>query len=128
MATAKATGAYFRRIGAAAVHPDNVRKLGALKVSSIGFGAYRVEDGNSSHAEAMMMVGQPTYPLLSLRVTTLEFLITRIEFRGSERMIGDVLRELEKEGISREEIVVSTKVGYIEGNDLEMARSAPPPE
>jgi len=32
MATAKATGAYFRRIGAAAVHPDNVRKLGALKV------------------------------------------------------------------------------------------------
>mmetsp|Transcript_38277 Transcript_38277/g.62241 ORF Transcript_38277/g.62241 Transcript_38277/m.62241 type:complete len:168 (+) Transcript_38277:620-1123(+) len=47
---------------------------------------------------------------------------------GSERMIGDVLRELEKEGISREEIVVSTKVGYIEGNDLEMARSAPPPD
>jgi len=33
-----------------------------------------------------------------------------LKILGSERMIGDVLRELEKEGISREEIVVSTKV------------------
>lgn len=86
-----------------------------LHVSRIGFGGYRVRDDESTHHEA-----------LTLALTSGCNLIDTSSNYGdgaSERLVGDVLGELiEAKRIQRDEIVIVSKVGYVQGSNLDLAK------
>lgn len=114
-ATAAATRAFLSR--ARGLRACNARALGDLTVSSVGFGGYRVEGGNKKHWEAIVKSMRSGVNLFDTSPS--------YGGGGSERMIGAALREMQSE-VKREELVLATKVGYIQGPDLEAARASPP--
>ena len=110
-ATAEATREHTARFA-----PHGVALLGAtgLTVSRIGFGGYRVDDSDPDFAEALRraLVGG-----INLVDTS-----TNYTDGGSERMVGAVLAELERESdVKREAIVVVSKIGYVQGQNLRLA-------
>ncbi len=106
-ATAEATA------GMAARHPDwagSFKTLGrtGLITSGAGFGSYRVHRSAPVHRAALAHA-------LRMGINLID---TSSNYAGgnSERMIGEVLAGL---GVSREEIIVVTKGGYIQGELFE---------
>ena len=88
------------------------RALGrtGLVTSSLGFGGYRIDDRTSEHAAALekaLLAG------INLIDTS-----TNYTDGASERCIGNVLARLR-----REELIVVSKVGYVQGQALALARS-----
>lgn len=87
-----------------------------LRVSACGFGAYRVDFRVLEHSEAL------EYALLN----GINLVDTSSNYSdgGSETLIGNVLQKLIDDGkIKREEVVVVTKGGYIQGKSYEKAKS-----
>ncbi len=108
-ATAEATAAYATK------HGGGFAKLDDLSVSRLGFGGYRIDDGAPSHRAALVKA-------LDAGVNLID---TSTNYTGgrSERLIGEVLAELcAKPEASRSEVVVVSKIGYVQGENLDIAR------
>jgi aryl-alcohol dehydrogenase-like predicted oxidoreductase len=113
-ATLQDTTEYFRRLALPAA-PISLGKTG-LFVSPIGFGGYRVEENEPLHREALSLA------LLS----GCNLIDTSANYTGgsSEKLIGTVLSKHISSGkIKREEIVLVSKAGYVQGSNLELAQN-----
>jgi uncharacterized protein len=86
-----------------------------LTVSRLGFGGYRVDDETPEHRAALE---QALLQGVSLIDTS-----TNYADGGSERLVGAVLAELSGRGtLHREALVVVSKIGYVQGENLRLAR------
>lgn len=87
------------------------RQLGKsnLTVSQVGFGSYRVRENSLDHREALQLALQSGCNLIDTS--------TNYTDGESERLIGSVIKNLH-----RDEIVIVTKVGYVQGENLKLAR------
>lgn len=111
-ATPAATQTYAAR------HPHlayNQMKSG-LWVSQVGFGGYRVEKGIPAHEQALR------YALLN----GINLIDTSSNYGDgrSEELIGQVLTDLVHTGqLPREAVVVVSKAGYLQGQNLQIAQT-----
>lgn len=115
-ATAEGTAAYCAGRGAA-LRPAGGVALGrtGLRVSGVGFGGYRIDDSVDEHARALRLALLGGANLIDTSANYGD--------GGSEVLVGRVMRELIAEGaISREQIVVVTKGGYVQGGNMRLAR------
>ncbi len=113
-ATAEGTARYLaRRVPGGA--PRRLGRDGPW-VSALGFGPYRVVEQSGEHRAALAAA-------LEGGVNVVD---TSTNYGGgsSETLVGQVLGELVASGaVARDEVVVVSKVGYLEGATLEEARS-----
>ncbi len=105
LASAQATATY------AAAHPElphNFRLLDGLHVSSLGIGTYlgRDDQADDDGYQAAILYA------LAQGVNVVD---TAINYRAqrSERLIGHCLRQLASLGLQRQQLVLSTKAGYL---------------
>eukprot|EP01135_Chromosphaera_perkinsii_P009572 Nk52_evm22s1810 gene=Nk52_evmTU22s1810 len=104
-ASAEATARYCER---KRVPVSSVMSHARLELSSLGFGSYRIGSNNSVHTDSLRE---------ALR-TGINVIDTSPNFTNgdSEHAIGTVLEELvSSKELKREELVLMTKVGYVEG-------------
>jgi len=96
-------------------HPEvSFKKLGktGLSVSAAGFGCYRVEAGSEEHKKAMHAAIAGGINLIDTSANYTD--------GNSELLVGEVIGELaDAEKISRKDIAVVTKGGYIQGRNYE---------
>ena len=122
-ATPEGTEAYAERH-----RPVSYNMLGTmhLTVSAAGFGGYRVDASVKDHARALEKA-------LTAGINVIDTSANYAD-GGSERMIGGVLGELTTSGaIARNEVVVVSKAGYLQGGNFQLsqerkARHAPFPD
>lgn len=99
-------------------HPDLAcRQLGStgLLASQAGFGCYRVNLGNAPHEHALKKAIAAGINLIDTS--------TNYADGGSEKLIGKVLGELINAGtVSRQQIIVVSKVGYLQGQNYEFSQ------
>jgi len=117
IATAEGTARYRRRH---AIHlPErNYRTLGQTQclVSLIGFGSYRVDHSVAYHRAALQRALQRGCNLIDTS--------TNYADGESERLIGQVLKsEIEAKRLARDEFVVVSKAGYVQGSNLEKVQA-----
>ncbi len=106
-ATARGTGEYVRRC-AGTNHRTSYRKLAGLSVSSIGLGTYLGDEHEATDALYRGAIQAAIRGGCNLIDSAINY-----RYQLSERTIGAALRELAEEGISRQEIVLCTKGGFI---------------
>jgi hypothetical protein len=82
-------------------------------VSEAGFGTYRIALGNDSHALALMKAVTSGINLIDTS--------TNYALGASESLIGEVLKTIEHD-IKRSDLVIITKIGYVQGPLLEEVR------
>ena len=113
-ATQEATEAFaaraMRRDIAAEGH---FRRVGELALSTVGLGTYlggHDEATDEAYLESIVEAAR----------TSCNVLDTAINYRcqRSERVIGKALRRLKKLGVGREELVISTKGGFVPYDDV----------
>src|SRR6185436_2691962 len=100
---------------AARLGPHAAAPLGTtgLFVSRLGFGGYRVDDTHPLFAEALAR---------SLARCNLIDTSTNYTDGGSERLCGEVLAaEQTAHRLRRQDVVVVSKVGYVQGQNLLLA-------
>ena len=86
-----------------------------LRVSAVGFGAYRVDTGTPEHRLALEKALQEGCNLIDTS--------TNYTDGESERCIGESLAGMaHREEICRDETVVVSKIGYVQGQNLHRAR------
>lgn len=111
-ATAVSTQAYFQQ------HPaiDTTRVPGLdWQISQAGFGSYRVNLGQKTHEQALRQALQNGINLIDTS--------SNYGDGGAERLIGRVLAEQIDAGIlQRDQVVVVTKAGYLQGFNYTLAR------
>lgn len=86
-----------------------------LSISGAGFGCYRVDAVFSEHVDVL------TKALLA----GINLIDTSANYAdgGSERLVGNVVKELILKGkLKREEIVVVSKVGYLQGTNYQVSQ------
>jgi aryl-alcohol dehydrogenase-like predicted oxidoreductase len=98
--------------------PENARcefgRTGWM-ISRLGFGGYRVDDTTAEHAAALKLALRSGINLIDTS--------TNYTNGGSEKLIGRILQELFAGGeLQREEIVVVSKAGYVQGQNLQLAQ------
>ncbi|HMC83684.1 MAG TPA: aldo/keto reductase, partial [Candidatus Polarisedimenticolia bacterium] len=104
----------FRRLGYSADSYPTLGKTG-WSVSALGFGAYRVDDQTPEHREALRRALAEGCNLIDTS--------TNYTDGGSESCIGEVLEETIHRGdLHREEQVIVSKIGYVQGGNLDLAR------
>jgi aryl-alcohol dehydrogenase-like predicted oxidoreductase len=87
-----------------------------LAVSPAGFGGYRTGTEFAEHAEALRAALRGGINLIDTSANYGD--------GDSERLAGRVLRELIEDGeLARDEVVVITKAGYVQGANLNLARA-----
>lgn len=121
-ATPQGTGQYVARILTS--HQDSgpsfhgYTSLGStgLTTSRIGFGGYRINLGVEDHRRALEQSLQSGCNLIDTS--------TNYADGGSERLVGVVLKDLiAKEVVSRDEVIVVSKIGYVQGQNLARAEA-----
>lgn len=98
------------------IHTDHVHVLGrtGLSVSSLGFGCYRV-GRNQMHANALIAALQHGVNLIDTSATYGD--------GDSELQVGAVIRRVvSEELIRRDQLVIVTKAGYLQGRNLQLGR------
>jgi len=111
-ATQAGTAQYAGRYDAVAY---NTIEPHGLQVSQAGFGCYRVSAGVQVHATALEKALQSGINLIDTS--------TNYADGGSERLVGDVLRRmLAPKSLSRDQVVIVSKVGYLQGENLNLSR------
>ncbi len=108
-ATAAGTRRYLER------HQVPGRDLGPVSVAALGFGGYRLNEHDAEHRAALVAALRGGVHLID----------TAPNYGGgsSETLIGQVVAELVAAGeLSRDEVVLVSKVGYVQGPDLEHAK------
>jgi aryl-alcohol dehydrogenase-like predicted oxidoreductase len=110
------TRRYAQRAVDQGIPASAYRALGrtGLVASSIGFGGYRIDDRTPEHAAALDMALRGGVNLIDTS--------TNYTDGASESCIGNVLARHD-----REELIVVSKVGYVQGQALAMARSREQP-
>lgn len=96
---------------------DAWRTLGrtGLHVACVGFGTYRVSDESPRHARALEKALLAGFNLVDTS--------TNYTDGGSETCVGDVLERLaSREAVRRDEVVLVSKVGYVQGRNLSIAQ------
>ena len=116
------TGAYVARIlGSSLSSPptaDGYTALGPtrLTTSRIGFGGYRIDIENNEHRQALIKALREGCNLIDTS--------TNYADGGSEQLVGSVLATLIKsQEITREQIIVVSKIGYVQGQNLKRAEA-----
>jgi len=110
---ATATGTRSRTERLAAQARNELADTG-LSVSGIGFGGYRVDDQHPEQRAALELALRSGINLID---TASNYADGR-----SERLIGEVLFQLnEQRELERAEVVVVTKIGYVQNQNLELA-------
>ena len=102
----------------AGLGPHAATALGrsGLTVTRLGFGCYRVDDRQPVFAEAL-------HKALAAGVNVIDT-STNYTDGGSERCVGAVLASAHAAGrLRREQIVVVSKIGYVQGENLTLARA-----
>jgi hypothetical protein len=98
-------------------HPLSVSNIGTtgLTVSQAGFGCYRVSTGVAHHKSALQKALCEGLNLIDTSSNYAD--------GGSESLVGEVLENLIASGkLSREKIVMVSKVGYLQGQNYELSR------
>ncbi len=120
-ATVQGTAAYASRAMARngeAGLAQGFTVLGAtgLTTTRIGFGTYRVDMQNADHRNALKKALRESCNLIDTS--------TNYTDGDSERLVGSVLAELATSGeVRREEIIVVSKIGYLQGQNLKLAEA-----
>lgn len=84
-------------------------------VSPVGFGGYRIHDREIEHREALRLA-------LSFGCNLIDT-SSNYTNGGSELLVGQVIHELISKGeITREQIIIVTKAGYVDGDRLTIAQ------
>jgi len=87
-----------------------------LTTSRLGFGGYRIDTEEKEHREALAKALREGCNLIDTS--------TNYTDGESERLIGSVLAELIRKGeLKREEIIVVSKIGYVQGQNLKRAEA-----
>jgi uncharacterized protein YyaL (SSP411 family)/aryl-alcohol dehydrogenase-like predicted oxidoreductase len=111
LATPACTAKRSERLGAEA---RNQLADTGLTVSGVGFGGYRVDDMHPEHRAALELALRSGLNLIDTS--------TNYGDGRSERLIGEVLSTLiEKQELERSEVVVVSKVGYVQGQNHQLA-------
>ncbi|HEV8336357.1 MAG TPA: aldo/keto reductase [Candidatus Polarisedimenticolia bacterium] len=116
-ASPDATRAFAGGAGERGFSRDAYRGLGrtGLMVSAVGFGAYRVDSEALEHREALRQALRGGCNLIDTS--------TNYTDGASETGIGEVLGEMIAGGeISRPATVVVSKIGYVQGKNMDLAR------
>jgi len=116
-ATASATRDFAARFTTRGYSRDAYRPLGktGLSVCALGFGAYRVDDETPEHRQALEKALGEGCNLIDTS--------TNYTDGASETCIGGVIEKMIRaRGILREELVVVSKIGYVQGRNLDLAR------
>jgi len=121
-ATAGGTGTYVSRALASPL-PSRPSATGytpfgstGLTTSRIGFGGYRIAEGQDEHREALCKAIREGCNLIDTS--------TNYTDGASEQLIGGVLKELiGKQEITRENIIVVSKIGYVQAKNLARAEA-----
>ncbi len=98
-------------------HPLSVGNIGTtgLTVSQAGFGCYRVSTGVAHHQAALQSALGEGINLIDTSSNYAD--------GSSESLVGEVLENLITSGnLSREKIVVVSKVGYLQGHNYDISR------
>jgi hypothetical protein len=106
------TAAYAARFPALGYVP-----LGStgLTTSKVGFGGYRVDDETPRHREALEKALLSGCNLIDTSTNYMD--------GGSERCVGIALGALVRAGkLCREEVIVVSKIGYVQGTNLVLAQ------
>jgi hypothetical protein len=120
-ATIQGTAAYASRVMArdgGADLANGLTVLGAtgLTTTRLGFGTYRVDMQHSEHRAALKQALRTSCNLVDTS--------TNYTDGDSERLVGSVLAELVASGeIRRDEMIVVSKIGYIQGQNLKLAQA-----
>ncbi|MGH7410403.1 MAG: aldo/keto reductase, partial [Candidatus Methylomirabilis sp.] len=86
-----------------------------LTTSKVGFGGYRVDDETPEHREALERALLNGCNLIDSSTNYMD--------GGSERCVGAVVGDLVRAGtLLREEVIVVSKIGYVQGQNLELAQ------
>ena len=86
-----------------------------LLVSGAGFGCYRVNAGVTSHAKALKKALTEGVNLIDTSANYAD--------GGSEQLVGEVLKRLIESGrMNREQVVVVSKGGYLQGNNYTLSQ------
>jgi hypothetical protein len=84
-------------------------------VSRLGFGCYRVAESFAEHAAALKLALRSGINLIDTS--------TNYTDGSSEKLVGKVLQELFASGeLQREEVVVVSKAGYVQGQNMQLAQ------
>ena len=87
-----------------------------LTTSRLGFGTYRVDTREPEHREALKKALREGVNLIDTSTNYMD--------GDSERLVGSVLRELIKGNeLTREEVIVVSKIGYVQGENLKQAEA-----
>ena len=110
-ASKEGTRLHARRAIDQGIPASAYRPLGrtGLVTSSLGFGSYRIDDQTSEHTAAL---GKALLGGVNLIDTS-----TNYTDGSSESCIGNVLAQQQ-----REELIVVSKVGYVQGQDRKSTR------
>jgi aryl-alcohol dehydrogenase-like predicted oxidoreductase len=112
LATAQGTAAYAENHPRSAFNP-----LGdtGLTVSQAGFGGYRISPEDEAHGQAMAQALTSGINLIDTSANYMD--------GGSETLAGRVLADLFEQGrLKREEVVVVTKAGYLQGRNYALSQ------
>ncbi len=87
-----------------------------LTASRLGFGTYRVGQRESEHREALLKALRLGCNLIDTSTNYMD--------GESEQLVGSVLRDMIRAGdLAREEIIVVSKIGYVQGQNLTQAQA-----
>jgi len=87
-----------------------------LTVSRLGFGTYRVGQREAEHREALIKAIRSGCNLIDTSTNYMD--------GESEQVVGSVLQQLIRAGeVAREEIIVVSKIGYVQGQNLAQAKT-----
>ena len=87
-----------------------------LTTSRLGFGTYRVDTREPEHRDALKKALREGVNLIDTSANYMD--------GDSERLVGSVLRELIKsDELTREEVIVVSKIGYVQGHNLKQAEA-----
>ena len=120
-ATVQGTAAYASRViarngEAGLAHGFTVLGATGLTTTRIGFGTYRVDMQNTDYRNALKKALRESCNLIDTS--------TNYTDGDSERLVGSVLAELISSGeVRRDEIIVVSKIGYIQGQNLKLAEA-----
>jgi hypothetical protein len=88
----------------------------ALTTSRLGFGTYRVDTREPEYRDALKKALREGVNLIDTSTNYMD--------GDSERLVGSVLRELIKSGeLTRNEVIVVSKIGYVQGQNLKQAET-----
>ncbi len=87
-----------------------------LTTSKLGFGCYRVDGSDPEQAAALAKALQEGVNLVDTSTNYMD--------GESERLVGSLLRDLTaKKALARDEFIVVSKIGYMQGHNLKVAEA-----